>query len=83
MPTYDKQTLELACPGCKKPLNLTYNDVCNKTEIKCTRCSSGYRFGSSSRNHLRNALSRMESAQKELSKAMGDLMKEREIFLKK
>ena len=37
MPAYDKETVALECPGCKREMEATYYDVYSRREAKCRR----------------------------------------------
>ena len=83
MASYDKETLDLDCPGCKRPLNATYYDAYSKGEAKCQRCGSGYTFDSGRKSQFRSALQNLEQAQKKVSEALQHLVEKAEITIKK
>ena len=82
MASYDKEKLDLDCPGCKRPISATYYDAYNKGEAKCQRCGSGLKFDSARRSQFRSALQNLEQAQKKVAEAMAHLMAKAEVITK-
>jgi hypothetical protein len=83
MPSVEKEPIPLDCPGCRKPIGATYHDILTKPEIRCSKCHSGFRFDSAAKSHLRTALSNLDKAQRELSKAVDNLMAKVELMVKR
>ncbi|MCB9057815.1 MAG: hypothetical protein H6627_04570 [Calditrichae bacterium] len=83
MASFDKETMDFPCPGCKKEIEATYYDIYSRREAKCKRCGSSYKFSSSTASNLKSALTNLESAQKKLSDSMSKLLKDAELVIKK
>lgn len=83
MPAYDKETVTLECPGCKREMEATYYDVYSKREAKCRRCGSSYKFDSSGAVNVKRALEEKERAEKKLEEAINNICDKADIQIKK
>lgn len=83
MPAYDKETVTLECPGCKREMEVTFYDVYSRREAKCRRCGSSYKFDSSAASNLQRALQERERAEKKLEEAMGHMYDKADIQIKR
>ena len=65
----EKQKISLPCPkGCSRSIDLTYYEICNRREAKCSRCGSKYKFGSSEVSNLKSAIRDVQRKTDEITK---------------
>lgn len=74
MSDIEKEKKELPCPKCKRPIKTTLYDICSRKEVKCTSCSSMYKFDSSAASNMKSSIANMENAQKKFSDAFHKLL---------
>ena len=65
----EKQKTSLPCPkGCRRPIEISYYEICSRREAKCRRCGSKYKFGSSEVSNLRSAIRDVQRKTDEITK---------------
>jgi hypothetical protein len=83
MGTMDLEKHQLQCPGCSRPIEATYTDICSRHEIKCGQCGSSIKFDSYSGSHIHYILAEVERANEKLAKAIQEAAKKAELVIKK
>ncbi len=66
MSSVENDIQNLECPGCKKPIKVSYYEIISRKEAKCTRCNSLYKFNSTELSNLRSSIKNVETANKKL-----------------
>tara|TARA_B100000131_G_C17597770_1_gene402088 strand:+ start:43 stop:336 length:294 start_codon:yes stop_codon:yes gene_type:complete len=73
---------EIPCPGCRRDIVFTYDDLKSDRELDCRRCDSSYELDRSEQSQFRSAMQKLESEMRDLERAKQELERAEERFQK-
>tara|TARA_B100001245_G_C22829343_1_gene398935 strand:+ start:779 stop:1072 length:294 start_codon:yes stop_codon:yes gene_type:complete len=82
MSNLSRERREMPCPGCRRDIVFTYDDLKSDREIKCRRCNSSYEIDRSEQSQFRSAMQKLESEMRDLERAQQELERAQERFSK-
>ncbi len=83
MPSAEKQSVELACPGCKKKMKVKFIKIIEDLEAKCHKCGSKYLFKAKAVSSLKVSLRNLDSAEEKVGKILETAIESAETILNK